>query len=553
MSKRTVLKLGTRRSLLAWAQSGQVAEAIEKANPGLKVERVGIDTRGDKILDIPLQKVEGKEFFVAEIDDALRSGAVDLTVHSLKDLSLDRPAEFVLAAMPERANSRDVALFGPNVLEKLKRGERLKIGTSSPRRLENLPSFLGKALPRFGSGASPELQFVEIRGNVNTRMGRLHEPASSDRHLDGVILAFAGLIRLWADEAARVEMSKLFQGVRWMVLPLRENPSAPGQGALSVECRANDEFVRSALAKLDHALTRTAVATERGLLAAWGGGCHQRFGASSVEAPGLGALLYVRGVRPDGVAVDELQWKAPAAPERALRAWDGSVSRASAGAGAGAGVSASGGAGSEAVAVAAAGAGAGASALAAGAGSEAAAAVPSVSAGAPVFVAHWRALSPAWEAQLAGARVWCSGTASWYRLAERGVWVEGCAEGLGFDEALPQLAEPVLGLPGLERWTVLTHHEALGEWQGRVERAVGTYSAPGEAAEYAPQAVAELESAEAAWWSSGSQFTALAARARSVREHACGPGRTARVLRAAGVEPKIFPSVEEWRQWLKSE
>jgi hydroxymethylbilane synthase len=177
---------------------------------------------------------------------------------------------------------------------------------------------------------------------------------------------------------------------------------------------------------------------------------------------------------------------------------------------------------------------------------------PSLASGAPVFVAHWRALAPAWEAPLAGARVWCSGTASWYRLAERGVWVEGCAEGLGFDEALPQLAEPVLGLPGLERWTVLTHHEALGEWQGRVEQAVGTYSAPGEAAEYAPQAVAELESAEAAWWSSGSQFTALAAKARSVREHACGPGRTARVLRAAGVEPRIFPSVEEWRQWLKS-
>ena len=533
MSKRTVLKLGTRRSLLAWAQSGQVAAAIEKANPGLKVERVGIDTRGDKILDIPLQKVEGKEFFVAEIDDALRSGAVDLTVHSLKDLSLERPTEFVLAAMPERANSRDVAIFGPRVLEKLRRGETLQVGTSSPRRLENLPSFLAKALPRFGSGPSPKLQFVEIRGNVNTRMGRLHEADTSDRHLDGVILAFAGLIRLWADEAARAEMTKLFQGVRWMVLPLRENPSAPGQGALAVECRADDDFVREALAKLDHPATRSAVATERGLLAAWGGGCHQRFGASSVEASGLGALLYVRGVRPDGVAVDELQWKAPAAPGRALRAWDGAVSRAGAGVGA--------------AAVGAGGAQAGDSPSVV-----ASAAAPSLASGAPVFVAHWRALAPEWEAGLAGARVWCSGTASWYRLAERGVWVEGCAEGLGFDEALPQLAEPVLGLPGLERWTVLTHHEALGEWQGRVERAVGTYSAPGEAAEYAPQAVAELESAEAAWWSSGSQFTALAAKARSVREHACGPGRTARVLRAAGVEPRIFPSVEEWRQWLKS-
>src|SRR5499427_5750721 len=108
------LKLGTRKSLLAWAQSSWVARELERLNPGVKVELVGIETRGDKILDVPLQAVAGKEFFVAEIDDALRSRAVDLTVHSMKDLSLDRPAEFVLGANPKRENPRDVIVFGPS-------------------------------------------------------------------------------------------------------------------------------------------------------------------------------------------------------------------------------------------------------------------------------------------------------------------------------------------------------------------------------------------------------------------------------------------------------
>src|SRR6476646_2339235 len=104
MQSREVLRLGTRRSLLAWAQSGQVAREIERLNPGLRVELVGIETRGDRIQDVPLRAVEGKEFFVAELDEALASGAVDLSVHSMKDLSLERPRAFVRAAIPPRQN-----------------------------------------------------------------------------------------------------------------------------------------------------------------------------------------------------------------------------------------------------------------------------------------------------------------------------------------------------------------------------------------------------------------------------------------------------------------
>src|ERR1700733_1025487 len=122
----SVLKLGTRKSLLAWAQSSWVARQIEKHNPGTRVELVGIETRGDKIQDVSLQVASqmtgGKEFFVAEIDEALRSGAVDLTVHSMKDLSLDRPQELMNAAIPKRENPRDVALFSPGILKKLREG-----------------------------------------------------------------------------------------------------------------------------------------------------------------------------------------------------------------------------------------------------------------------------------------------------------------------------------------------------------------------------------------------------------------------------------------------
>jgi hydroxymethylbilane synthase len=242
------LKLGTRRSLLARAQSAWVARELERLNPGLTVELVGIETQGDRIQDLPLRQVEGKEFFVAELDQAILSGQVDLNVHSMKDLSLERPSGIALAAIPRRENPRDIVLFSEAVLENLNTNQPLRIGTSSPRRLENLPEFLKNALPQL-TGIQPLLRWEEIRGNVNTRLSRLHEPPSSPKHLDGVVLALAGLIRLWADVNGREELKKLFKGLRWMVLPLTEFPTAPAQGVLAVECRADRPDVLAKIKK----------------------------------------------------------------------------------------------------------------------------------------------------------------------------------------------------------------------------------------------------------------------------------------------------------------
>ncbi len=242
----TRLRLGTRRSALAWVQSSQVAAALRAAHPGLEVELVGIDTRGDKVLDVPLSSMDGKEFFTAEIDAALLEGRVDFTVHSLKDLSLERPAGLVLAAVPARANPRDIAIFAADVPARLAAGAGLRIGTSSPRRGELLPPFFAKALPHASRNT---ITLENLRGNIDSRLRRLLEPRGSERQLDGLVLALAGLSRLFADTTTDRQGRALLQGILkdlpFMVLPLTESPGAPGQGALAIECRSDDIATRA--------------------------------------------------------------------------------------------------------------------------------------------------------------------------------------------------------------------------------------------------------------------------------------------------------------------
>ncbi|MGK5089311.1 hydroxymethylbilane synthase [Bdellovibrionota bacterium FG-2] len=512
------LKLGTRRSLLAWAQSSWVAREIERLNPGAKAELVGIDTRGDKILDVSLQSIEGKEFFVAELDAALRTGDVDFTVHSLKDLSLERPDEFINVATPQRENSRDVILYGPRVLQKLKAGEKIRIGTSSPRRKENLPAFLEKALPSFGA-VTPQVELVELRGNVNTRLGRVHEAEGSERHLDGVVLALAGLIRLSRDSAGGPELQRLLSGLRWMVLPLRENPTAPGQGALAIECRKNDQPVIAAVSKLTDAASVDQVAMERQILADWGGGCHQRFGASAVSLEGAGTVLYIRGRKSDGVFVDEARWKMPASPRAAgpVIAWDSTESRAKA------------------------------------SPSPIAHCDPTPYKGRSFFIAHTRALSEAFESVAQTGRVWVPGVRTWHQLAARGIWVEGCTEGFGIEYGKQLMSPAVLGLPAFDskkEWVVLTHEEALEAWSDKATgaTAIATYRVPKADTKTCP----ELEKATHVFWGSGSQFARYKTFVSPEAHHACGPGKTAQFLKSQGMNPVVFPSLEEWKKWIKT-
>ena len=168
-----------------------------------------------------------------------------------------------------------------------------------------------------------------------------------------------------------------------------------------------------------------------------------------------------------------------------------------------------------------------------------------------VFVAHARAVGTAQEAVLQRSRIWTSGVTSWYQLAQRGFWVVGCAEHLGFELLVPTLCEPVLQLPALSKWLCFTHADALDDWASYGVHAIPTYRLEVDQ-KTLPQHVREtgLPRATHLFWSSGSQFQLLKSWVLPGAIHSCGPGKTYQFLKLAGVEPIPFPSAKEWRKWI---
>ncbi|MEU2156814.1 hydroxymethylbilane synthase [Streptomyces sp. NPDC019396] len=245
------LRLGTRRSKLAMAQSGHVAEAVTRLT-GRPVELVEITTYGDTSRE-HLAQIGGTGVFVTALRDALLAGEVDFAVHSLKDLPTAQPEDLTLAAIPLREDPRDVLVARDGLtFDRLPNGAR--VGTGSPRRMAQLNAH-ARAL-------GLEIETVPIRGNVDTRIGYVRSG-----ELDAVVLAAAGLNRI-----GRIDEVTDFLSVD-AVLP------APGQGALAVECLTGNSDLIAALAGLDDPHTRVAVTAERSLLAALEAGCSAPVGA----------------------------------------------------------------------------------------------------------------------------------------------------------------------------------------------------------------------------------------------------------------------------------
>lgn len=245
------LRLGTRRSKLAMAQSGQVADAVRQVT-GRPVELVEITTYGDTSRE-NLAQIGGTGVFVTALRDALLAGDIDFAVHSLKDLPTTQPEALALAAVPLREDPRDVLVARDGrTFEQLPNGAR--IGTGSPRRMAQLNAY--------ARNHGMTIETVAIRGNVDTRIGYVRKG-----ELDAVVLAAAGLSRL-----GRIEEVTDFLSVD-TVLP------APGQGALAIECAADNADLVAALGELDDPLSRAAVTAERSLLAALEAGCSAPVGA----------------------------------------------------------------------------------------------------------------------------------------------------------------------------------------------------------------------------------------------------------------------------------
>ncbi|RFU82831.1 hydroxymethylbilane synthase [Streptomyces triticagri] len=289
------LRLGTRRSKLAMAQSGQVAEAVRELT-GREVELVEITTYGDTSRE-HLAQIGGTGVFVSALRDALVSGEIDFAVHSLKDLPTAQPDELTLAAVPPREDPRDVLVARDGLtFAELPSGAR--IGTGSPRRMAQINAH--------ARSHGLDLTTVPIRGNIDTRIGFVRKG-----ELDAVVLAAAGLSRVGRSDDATD------------FLPVDTMLPAPGQGALAVECAASSAELAATLAELDDPYTRAAVTAERSLLAALEAGCSAPVGALAdlLSDRQVVKEMRLRGVvgSTDGSALVQLSTTGPV-PESPSRA-----------------------------------------------------------------------------------------------------------------------------------------------------------------------------------------------------------------------------------------
>ena len=247
-SDREQLIIGTRGSKLALWQSNHIKGKLEEVT-GLPVSLKIIKTTGDKILDVPLAKVGGKGLFTKEIEVELEAGDVDLAVHSMKDVPTELPPGLFIAAMPERVDPRDAIVSGAGYdLKTLPQGA--KLGTSSLRRRSQVAHI------------RPDLDIVDVRGNLDTRMTK-----AENGELDAVVLASAGITRMgWADRITSY-------------IPTQQMVSAVGQGAIGIEIRENDEYMRHVMEVIGHPETMECVTAERVVMRMLEGGCQVPIGA----------------------------------------------------------------------------------------------------------------------------------------------------------------------------------------------------------------------------------------------------------------------------------
>ena len=233
----------TRPSALARWQTQWVIQALQNIHPDLVCEEKIITTQGDKILDKPLPEIGGKGLFTQELESELLSGTVHCAVHSLKDLPVENPAGLTIGCIPVRAEVRD-ALISANGYTIASLPNGASVGTSSLRRIAQILSL------------RPDIQPQSLRGNVDTRLRK-----ALDGQYDAIIIAGAGLTRLGLDNHV----------TEWLSLDVML--PAPGQGALAIQCRADDQTTLSLLAKLEDDPSRKCVTAERAFLSGLGGGC----------------------------------------------------------------------------------------------------------------------------------------------------------------------------------------------------------------------------------------------------------------------------------------
>lgn len=487
------LRVLSRASDLAVLQAGLVADALTRSSPGLSVERLTRSSGGDRDRRVDLWAAEEKGLFTADLSEAVARGDADIAVHSWKDLPIENYPGNTIAGPLERADPRDVLLVGREVRDR--RPSALRILSSSPRRAWQLRSSARRLLP----WPVETMSILPVRGNVPTRLDKL-----IGGEADGLVVAKAALDRLLSDDApwpVAQRVRKAIDACRWMVLPLKEFPTAPAQGALALEVsETRGDVLRLVRDGVAHDPTSRAVERERGLLESFGGGCSLAVGVTVLPRP-YGDITSLRA----HVAgePDMIQWSLASArpappPTTRHHIWPRPDERDRA--------------------------------------RRHPLDVRPPAASSDLWVARAEALPSTWTPGDASI-IWTAGTRTWERLAARGVWVNGCAEGLGDAEA-----PNVDALAGRSvSWQRLTH-SGTGD-----PDALATYVVEQDVPE-------DLADRTHFYWTSGSLFVEAIRRFPAIGKgwHASGPGRTSRVI-AETLGPVAHATIWlEYEQWLQS-
>jgi hydroxymethylbilane synthase len=486
------IRLLSRASDLATLQARLVAAALQARWPSLDIVLTTQSSAGDRNARAALWAAGDKGLFTSDLSRALVDRDADAVVHSWKDLPIEpHPGARIAATLP-RADARDLLLVRRDVIGA--RPAAVMVLTSSPRRAWQIDRALAPLLPwpvaTIGASA--------IRGNVPTRLAKL---VAGEGH--ALVVAKAALDRLLSPDSredVRRTIRAALDECRWMVLPLSEFPTAPAQGALAIEVADDGGEISRIVEAIDDPATHEAVRAERALLASVGGGCHEAFGAS-VRVRDYGTITSVRGRLPSGE--ERVTWTltaerppAPRVPESAV--WPRRDER-----------------------------------HLALRDRLPDARTPTEADG--LWVSRDEAL-PAGDVPAASQTIWVAGTRTWHKLAARGIWVHGSAEGLGESErpGVDDLAGRVI------RWTRLTHKGAEDE------AARATYTVH--------QALpADLADRTHFYWTSGLLFRQALERFPAIRDgwHASGPGRTARTIRETlGTGPRVGIWLD-YDQWFR--
>ncbi|EQC46162.1 hydroxymethylbilane synthase [Bacteriovorax sp. Seq25_V] len=518
MSKKSYI-IGTRGSLLALTQCGQVKDELERLT-GDNFELKIIKTQGDQITDKPLWQLEGKDFFTKELDAQLLEGQIDLVVHSYKDLGSDRPEGIKLAAITKRSFAHDILFIKKSTIKNLHNMEELVVGTSSPRRIVNIEAHLSEYIP---NGENLKISTKVLRGNVNSRIGKL-----VDDQYDAIVLAMPGIERLAMTESSRLELEGLIKDLDYMILPHSAFPAAASQGALAIEALENRDDDGELLEKLklmEDSKTVKEVSRERQAFASYGGGCHLAVGIN-VTKHGDYYLHTHRGAVDDkevsykllegSFASIEANTKKKAFIGLPIQKFSNSTS------------------------------------------------VPckllkktsvkaEIDTTKDLFVTSTYALETLKETTPKSA-LFCAGNKTWKKLAKEGFWVNGSSDSLG-EDYLQEIRESKLletfysGKDAQARGLISLTHAGSYSKYGEV---VAVYSK--EEVELSAEDEKELLSCNIFYWTSFTQFQSYVKKYPQIEGafHCSGLGKTFEGLKDYGLKNlRPFGSMEEFNNWLK--